>query len=80
MMAAQREQEASRIADFRYGIIAELANPYLGREERRRLLYEKSRVLYEVPGRGAKTLAFPRIHGHCSMPLASRRHPVEGVS
>jgi putative transposase len=56
MTAAQREQEASRIADFRYGIIAELANPYLSHEERRRLLYEKARVLYEVPGRGPKTL------------------------
>lgn len=56
MTGEQREHEASRIADFRYGIIAELANPYLGREERQRLLYEKARVLYEVPGRGRKTL------------------------
>ena len=56
MTEEQREQEVTRIADFRYGIIAELANPYLNREERRRLLREKSRVLYEVPGRGRTTL------------------------
>jgi len=56
MTADQREQEGTHIADFRYGIIAELANPYLNREQRRRLLREKSRVLYEVPGRGRKTL------------------------
>lgn len=56
MTAEQRNQEASRVADFRYGIIAELANPYLNPEERRRLLREKSRVLYEVPARGRKTL------------------------
>ncbi len=56
MTAEQRNQETTHIADFRYGIIAELANPYLNREERRRLLREKSRVLYEVPGRGRKTL------------------------
>ena len=56
MTAEQRNQEATQVADFRYGIIAELANPYLNREERRRLLREKSRVLYEVPARGRKTL------------------------
>jgi transposase InsO family protein len=56
MTAEQRDQEVTRIADFRYGIIGELANPYLNREERRRLLREKSRVFYEVPGAGRKTL------------------------
>ena len=29
MTAEQRNQEATRVADFRYAIIAELANPYL---------------------------------------------------
>ena len=57
MTTEQRGQEAARIADFRYGIIAELANPYLNREQRRRLLREKSPVCStRSTGRGRKTL------------------------
>lgn len=56
MTTEERDQEAARIADFRYGIIGELANPYLNREQRRLLLREKARMHYEVPGRGRRTL------------------------
>jgi len=49
-------EEAEKVADFRYGLIAEFANPYLGRQERRRLLAEKARVEYEVPRRGRRKL------------------------
>jgi putative transposase len=54
MRTEEREQEATRIADFRYSIIAEVANPYLNREERRRLLREKARVDYEAPRLGRR--------------------------
>jgi len=44
MTTVERDQEAARVADFRYGIIGELADPSLNREQRRRLLREKARV------------------------------------
>jgi hypothetical protein len=56
MSNEERERQAAEVADFRYAIIAELANPYLNREERRRLLFEKARVEYEVPGLGRRKL------------------------
>jgi putative transposase len=57
MTAEDREKQATQIADFRYGIIAEMANPYLNREERRRLLREKARIDYEVPRLGRRRLS-----------------------
>ena len=56
MTDEQRREEAQKVADFRYGLIAEFANPYLSREERRRLLAEKARLEYEVPRRGRRKL------------------------
>ncbi len=56
MTDEERQKEAETVADFRYGLIAELVNPYLNRQERRRLLSEKARVEYEVPRRGRRKL------------------------
>lgn len=56
MTDEERREEAEKVADFRYGLIAEFANPYLNREERRRMLAEKARLEYEVPGRGRRRL------------------------
>lgn len=56
MTDEERRGEAEEVADFRYGLIAELVNPYLSREERRRMLSEKARVEYEVPRRGRRRL------------------------
>jgi len=56
MTDEERREEAEKVADFRYGLIAEFANPYLSREERRRMLAEKARVEYEVPRRGRRAL------------------------
>lgn len=56
MTDEERREEAEKVADFRYGLIAELVNPYLSREERRRMLAEKTRVEYEVPRRGRRRL------------------------
>lgn len=56
MTAEEKEKQATQVADFRYAIIAEVANPYLNREERRRLLREKARVEYDVPRLGRRRL------------------------
>ncbi len=56
MTDEQRREEAEKVADFRYGLIAELVNPYVSRQERRRMLAEKARVEYEVPRRGRRRL------------------------
>jgi len=56
MTDEERRGEAQKVADFRYGLIAEFANPYLSREERRRMLAEKARLEYEVPRRGRRKL------------------------
>jgi len=56
MTDEERREEAEKVADFRYGLIAEFANPYLSREERRRMLAEKARDEYKVPRRGRRTL------------------------
>jgi transposase InsO family protein len=57
MTTEERAKEAAQVADFRYAIIAEVANPYLNREERRRLLREKARVEYDVPRLGRRRLS-----------------------
>src|SRR4030042_5181190 len=56
MTEEERREEAQKVAAFRYGLIAEFPNPYLSREERRRLLAEKARLEYEVPRRGRRKL------------------------
>ena len=56
MTDEQRREQAEKVADFRYGLIAELVNPYLNREERRRMLAEKARLEYDVPARGRRRL------------------------
>ncbi|MAE16909.1 MAG: hypothetical protein CL911_05655 [Deltaproteobacteria bacterium] len=57
MSNEEKGQQANEVAEFRYSIIAELANPYLSREQRRRLLFEKASVEYEVPRLGRRKLS-----------------------
>jgi len=56
MSNEEKDGQAKQMADFRYAIVAELANPYLSREQRRRLLFEKARLEYEVPRLGRRRL------------------------
>jgi putative transposase len=49
MRMEERETKAKEIFDFRYSIIAELLNPYLGNEERRKLIRQKAKREYEIP-------------------------------
>jgi transposase InsO family protein len=45
------------MADFRFKLVAELANPYLSTADRRRLITEKASIEYEVPGQGRRQLS-----------------------
>ena len=49
MAKEDKEKKASEILDFRYSIIAELLNPYLTREERRKLIRQKAKREYDIP-------------------------------
>lgn len=49
MIKEQQEKKATEILDFRYSIIAELLNPYLTREERRKLIRQKAKREYDIP-------------------------------
>ncbi len=44
-----KEQKNTLIADFRYSVIAELCNPYLDHQERKRLIREKAGREYDIP-------------------------------
>ena len=44
-----QEQRAEEILGFRYGVIAELLNPYLSKSERSRLIKEKASREYDIP-------------------------------
>ena len=52
----EREARAKEIAAFRYSLIAELANPYLKREELRTLMRQKAGREHEIPFLGKRTL------------------------
>lgn len=56
MNRQEREARAREIAAFRYSLIAELANPYLKREELRALVRQKAGREHEVPFLGKRTL------------------------
>ena len=49
MRPEERETKAKEIFDFRYSIIAELLNPYLCSDERRKLIRQKAQREYEIP-------------------------------
>jgi transposase len=49
MINEQQEKKATEILDFRYSLIAELLNPYLTRDERRKLIRQKAKREYDIP-------------------------------
>jgi hypothetical protein len=57
MNREEREKRGQEIAEFRYSLIAELANPYLKPEELRLLLKEKASREHEVPNLGRRKLS-----------------------
>ena len=56
MNRQEQEKRRQEIVEFRYSLIAELANPYLKPEELRLLLREKASREHEVPNRGRRKL------------------------
>ena len=49
MTKAESELKKRRIRDFRYSVVAELANPYLSKREMTELLKEKAKREYVIP-------------------------------
>jgi len=57
MKEAEREHRAAQMADFRFKLVAELANPYLSAAQRRALIAEKASIEHDVPGAGRRRLS-----------------------
>lgn len=49
MTTVEQEQKSKEIQTFRYGVIAELANPYLAQGERISMIKEKASREYQIP-------------------------------
>ena len=82
MTREEREYRDEQITDFRYRLVAELANPYLSAAERRALILHKANVEHEVPFAGprkytagciANWLAIYRKHGRAGLAPRARR-------
>jgi len=52
MRKEDREKRIAEMVDFRFKLVAELANPYLSSSQRRQLIGEKAAIEHDVPGRG----------------------------
>ena len=57
MSKEERERIDGEVADFRYSVVADLANPYLDGGKLRQLLREKADRVWEVPDRGRRRLS-----------------------
>ena len=82
MTPEQREHHDQQITEFRYQLVAELANPYLSAAERRELIRQKATVPHEVPFLGRRRysvgcihqwLALYRKHGRAGLAPRARR-------
>ena len=82
MTPEQREHHDQRITEFRYQLVAELANPYLSATERRELIRHKAQIQHDVPFLGRrrystgcihKWLALYRKHGRAGLAPRARR-------
>ena len=82
MTPEQREHHDQQITEFRYQLVAELANPYRSAAERRELIRQKATVPHEVPFLGRRRysvgcihqwLALYRKHGRAGLAPRARR-------
>jgi len=53
----EKQTNDHQMADFRYSVVADLANPYLDAAKRRQLIREKADRVWEIPGIGRKRLS-----------------------
>lgn len=61
MKNVKKELRNKTVIDFRYGIIAELLNPYLNRAERRKLIKDKVKRKYDIPFSNRRTISFATL-------------------
>ncbi len=82
MTPEQRADRDCRITEFRYQLVAELANPYLSATKCRELIQQKAQIQHEVPFLGPrrhsvgcihKWLTFYRKHGRAGLAPRPRR-------
>jgi putative transposase len=73
----EQESRGRQIAAFRYGLIAELVNPYLNRQELRALLRQKAGREHEVPFLGKRTLTVSCLRKWLA---AYRKRGMEGLT
>lgn len=57
MTSYEKEKKAQEIQEFRFSIISEIANPYLGQGEIERLIREKAKRSYVIPYSRKKSLS-----------------------
>ena len=62
MTPEQREHRDQQITEFRYQLVAELANPYLSAAKRRELILQKAQIQHEVPFLGRRRYSVGCIH------------------
>ena len=62
MTPEQRERRDQQITEFRYQLVAELANPYLSATKRRELIRQKAQLQHEVPFLGPRRYSVGCIH------------------
>ena len=62
MTPEQREHRDQQITEFRYQLVAELANPYLSATKRRELIRQKAQLQHEVPFLGPRRYSVGCIH------------------
>ena len=77
MTREEREHRDQQITDFRYQLVAELANPYLSGAERRELIRQKAAVEHEVPLLGRRRYTASCIHKWL---LLYRKHGRAGLA
>ena len=82
MTPEQRAHRDQQITEFRYQLVAELANPYLSATKRRELIRQKAQIPHQVPLLGPrrysvgcihKWLALYRKHGRAGLAPRPRR-------
>ena len=76
MTKAEQEQKSKEIQTFRYGVIAELANPYLLQGEKISLIKEKASREYQIPYSNKTTIGPDCIRKWLSK---YRKYGIEGL-
>ena len=77
MTPEQREHRDQSITEFRYQLVAELANPYLSAAKRRELIRQKAQIQHEVPFLGPRRYSVGCIHKWLSL---YRKHGRAGLA